>query len=465
MFKYITLSIFCLNVLASCMKSDFLSEKPDQALIVPEKLSDFQALIDNDLILNGRGSGGGVNPAFGEAASDDYYVVDDDWYNTLPEGWKNLYTWKDHIYNENFYEWSYQYRAVLTANTVLDGIDKINISPGETNVYNSIKASALFFRSEMFYQLGEIFGPPFDNETADTDLSIVLRLTSDINESVRRSTVREVYDKVINDLMIAKDLLPEVTAVKTRPSRAAALAMLARVYLSMGNYDSALAYSNASLQISNNLLDYNDYLPVSETDFPFDQYNKEVVFHSCLNTTYNNLFFRGIARIDTNLLATYSPNDLRLQLFYRNELVGKSYKGSYDKSKALWGGIATDELYLIRAECYARKGLTLEAMTDLNNLLRTRWIKIGGMSTYIDQTAADSQDALAKILLERRKELIFRGLRWIDLRRLNKEGANITIKRKVNGQIVSLSPNSLQYTFLIPPDVISANPGMPQNPR
>jgi hypothetical protein len=70
-----------------------------------------------------------------------------------------------------------------------------------------------------------------------------------------------------------------------------------------------------------------------------------------------------------------------------------------------------------------------------------------------------------KILTERRKELIFRGLRWPDLRRLNKDGAGVSVTRKLDGQTYTLTPNSLKYTWLIPQQVIDFNPGMPQNPR
>jgi hypothetical protein len=50
---------------------------------------------------------------------------------------------------------------------------------------------------------------------------------------------------------------------------------------------------------------------------------------------------------------------------------------------------------------------------------------------YIPITAGSSDEASQLILQERRKELLFRGLRWIDIKRLNKEGAGIVLKRKV----------------------------------
>ncbi|WP_186774472.1 RagB/SusD family nutrient uptake outer membrane protein [Chitinophaga pinensis] len=73
-------------------------------------------------------------------------------------------------------------------------------------------------------------------------------------------------------------------------------------------------------------------------------------------------------------------------------------------------------------------------MKDLNTLLRSRWVT----GTYADMTATDGADALLKVLRERRKELIFRGRRWTDLRRLNKDPRFAkTIVRKINGALIN----------------------------
>ncbi|SEM08104.1 hypothetical protein SAMN05216436_101351 [bacterium A37T11] len=56
-----------------------------------------------------------------------------------------------------------------------------------------------------------------------------------------------------------------------------------------------------------------------------------------------------------------------------------------------------------------------------------------------------------------------RGLRWMDIKRLNKEGANITLTRNLNGQIYTLPPNDPRFALPIPEDVIDLS-GMQQNP-
>ena len=135
-------------------------------------------------------------------------------------------------------------------------------------------------------------------------------------------------------------------------------------------------------------------------------------------------------------------------------------KRGYSGTINAYSGLAMDEVYLNRAECLARSGNIVGAMNDLNTVLINRW-KTG---TYTNQTAVSQSDALQKILTERRKELLFRGLRWIDIKRFNKENAGWILTRILNGTTYSLSPNSPLYVLPIPDNEISDS-GITQNPR
>jgi starch-binding outer membrane protein, SusD/RagB family len=99
-------------------------------------------------------------------------------------------------------------------------------------------------------------------------------------------------------------------------------------------------------------------------------------------------------------------------------------------------------------------------MATLNKLLEHRY-KPG---TFHPLRTSSKDSALMLVLQERRKELAFRGLRWTDLRRLNKEHAAQTIRRFVEGVYYVLQPNDLRYTFPYPDDALAGGK-MVQNPR
>jgi hypothetical protein len=167
------------------------------------------------------------------------------------------------------------------------------------------------------------------------------------------------------------------------------------------------------------------------------------------------------AKIDTFLCASYDSTDLRKVAFFRPSAGYSRFKCIYSESTSQYfTGIATDEIYLDRSESAFRTGKISEATSALNTLLSKRY-KSG---TYIPFTDLQGEEGLQTILKERRKELLMRGLRWIDIKRLNKEGANIVLKREIAGQYYSLQPNANYYALPLPADIIKAS-GIEQNER
>jgi hypothetical protein len=226
----------------------------------------------------------------------------------------------------------------------------------------------------------------------------------------------------------------------------------------MRRYDKAAMYADSSLKLYNTLLDFNT-LNGSAT-FPVPVFNPEVIMHSTMHTRYLNLS-NTRARIDSILYTSYAANDLRKTIFFRSYGDGTyAFKGSYNGSINLFTGVATGEVYLMRAECFARSGNVTDALNELNALLRKRW-KTG---TFIPLNAPTPQAALSLVLTERRKELIFRDLRWMDIKRLNREGAGITPTRSINNQVYTLPPNDNRFALPLPNDVVNIS-GMQQNPR
>lgn len=438
-------------LLSGCTEK--LDVRPDESKLVPQSIADFQALLDDPELVNR------CIPSYGEAGADNYYITDMR-YNALPTyGLQEGYIWGNRVFGIGDFtaDWSDSYSRILLSNLILEGVN--GISEGrETAAYKNLSGSALFIRSLAFYSLSGIFCKPYDSTTAAVDMGVPLRTTVDIKMILQRASLQETYDLILHDLKIAVNNLPQIATYKTRPSKVSAYGLLSRIYLNIGDYDNALKYADSVLLVYNDLLDYNTF--DSNMSVPFPAFNKEVLFHA---TIYSNPLIRiNSCMVDTFLLAEYEENDLRRSLFFRAGAGNLTlFKGTYAGVLDQFGGIAVDEIYLNRAECFARKGDVVNAMKDLNALLITRW-KTG---TYTKRSADDVHDALRQVLSERRKELIFRGLRWSDIRRLNKDIQFAkTIVRKINGKTYELPPGDPRYVFPIPDEEIQIS-GIPQNVR
>lgn len=457
--------LFLSTILFIGCKKDWLDAKPDKAVVIPLTIRDYQAMLDN----NSNGPKFNADQSMlGEIGAGDFFETDGV-VNLAPAIERNLYIWKPNIY-ENVTEpssnWHGLYNIIFYTNVILEGIEKIKpTTNAEQLEWNQVKGSASFFRAYQNYVAAQEYCKPYVKNSAHTDLGIPLRLTSDFNIPSTRSTVEATYSQILSDLKVALSILPISTPINTtyqlRPTQVATTAMLARVYLAMGNYDSAYTYADRTLQVYNTLMNFNLSPPLLPSgNFRIPRFNPEVLFH----TACQAFAILGITRMqpDSILVQSYDVNDLRKDRYWL--FSGGTYKftGSYDGGLNLFTGIATDEIYLIRAECFARMGNTNGALNDLNALVSMRW---RNTVTYPTITATDANDALRKVLVERRKELIFRGLRWTDLRRLNQDPQfAVTLTRSYNGATYTLAPNSPLYILPIPTNVIQMT-GMEQNPR
>jgi hypothetical protein len=454
--------ILCLFFLTGCKK--WLDKPQNDTLAVPTTLVDLQALLDDKKNLNEY-----ITPSMLEASSDDYFISQSD-YDFLSSSLNSVapYRWDMAPFN-NENDWKLCYYPVYVANLCLQQIEKIKRTDFNASTWDNIKGSAYFFRAYFFLELVWTYSKAYDQTTSNQDLGIALRLTADLNDISVRSSIEQTYSQIISDAKAAADFLPNRSIHCLRPSKVAAYGLLARVYLSMRDYENAYKYSNLALNIYDKLMNYNSD-PDIIRDFsssipPFNKYNKEIIFYTMMNGIHPT-YLPAYAKIDSMLYKSFDTMDLRKTAFFVLNNNYYTFKGTYIFSQQeQFTGIATDELWLIRAECLARiggadkKGDKEAALFDLNQLLINRY-KIG----FIPVSANNTIDVLNKILIERRKELLMRGLRWVDVKRLNKEGANMTLKRIINGQTVSLPPNDNRYAQPLPNEIILLT-GMPQNPR
>ena len=436
-----------LTLTIGCKKQ--LAEKPASNLQVPVSAADFQATLDYTTVFSVAW------PFAGTAGADDGFVTDATWSSaTLTP--RNAYIWDRNVFNDfTSNDWSYAYTAIFYANVALDGVIKYgNDSPA----WQNIKGQAAFFRGYAYWQLAQEFCKAYDSGSSGTDPGLVLRASADPNIKSVRSTVEQTYRQIISDLTVAVRSLPVSVVTKTRPGKAAAYAALSRTYMSMRQYDRAGLYADSSLQLNAVLMDYNKIAPPG-TGLSFKRFNDEVLLHTITLSTPILIPVKYL--VDTALCASFDQTDLRKSLFFK-AIKGSPYmnfNGSYDGTGNLFNGPATDEMYLVRAEANARAAKLESALADLNTLRKNRYLA----TSYQPLVSTDQAQVQSWVLTERRKELMLRGLRWMDLRRLNKEPAYAkTLVKLINGQRYELPPNDPRYVWPIPQQVI-ADTGIPQN--
>lgn len=446
--------LFLSIVLLTSCKKDWLDLKPDDNQTTPVTLGDLEAMMDNTNVMNV------FYPVRGEIASDGH-LANEDYWSFYSDAERTAYTWTYTGAHRNVRDWNYPYQSIFYCNLVLEGLAKIHPADAVAEQqWNRLKGDALFQRAMLFYQLAQTCALAYDVTTASTDVSIPLRLQSDITLRSGRSTIKETYDRIEQDVLQSIPLLPGTPTYKTRGSKPAAYAFLARFYLCTGDYNKALKYAQWCLQSNDELMNFNQL--DTNADFPMGLFNSEVLFHACL--TYDPMLdASGALMIDTALYNLYDADDLRKKLFFSTGNSGQiTFRGMYSNSNVyLFCGPAVDEVYLIRAECYARIDSIAQAMNDLNTLRQTRW---KNTVSYPALTAVTPTEALSLILLERKKELLLRGLRWTDIRRLSKDPRfAVVVKRTVQGKHYTLLPtNSFRYALPIPDDVLEFT-GMQQN--
>ncbi len=444
LFKY----IIVFSILLIGCTDDFLEVKPDSSLIVPETPQEYQLLMDNNMVMN-------INTMLNFMIGDEYVVLDAQ-YNILPTPIeRNAYIWASDVYEgTNISDWENGYKVVFYANTVIEGVLDEQSRSADPASYNEVLGTAYFFRAHSYFNMIRAFAPAYDPSEGE-QLGIPIRVSSAVDAIYPRATLEENYASIISDLETARALLPVVNQPFTRPSQLTVDFLLARVYLLRGAYEQALEYANRVIAVSPDLIDYNTLNPNAVNTIP--QRNEETIFYAN-NSPYSLI---SLGYVAPSLYSLYETNDLRRALFFRQFGTNIQFRGHYTGNVIHFGGMSINEAYLIAAECEARVGSIDRSMELLNTLLLHRY----ETGTYVPKVANERDEALDLVLLERRKELAFRGLRGDDLKRLNKDPRlAVTLTRTLNGETYTLPPNDPRYVWPLP-DLEVELGGLEQNPR
>lgn len=169
----------------------------------------------------------------------------------------------------------------------------VDMSESDRALVKRIKGELLFMRAFTYWNLARTWAPPYDSNGANgTKHFVVYRdYVNDSNalKNSELSTVKEVYDYIVQDLKDAIAVLPEDYYTgdnnqRMRVNKYAAEALLARVLFYMGNFSGAKTYID-------DVIRQTDLYDLSED--PYQAFNKvspqaagkEVIFEICYSAS------------------------------------------------------------------------------------------------------------------------------------------------------------------------------------
>nr|WP_121271052.1 RagB/SusD family nutrient uptake outer membrane protein [Pedobacter schmidteae] len=431
---------------ASCTK--FLDVKP-KGVIIAENIGDYESLLNSGDIVNPFGSN---NPII--YPTDDLKDITFNLQSqSSPRG--SLYFWMEYINNSSVRPdmWVDLYRQIANLNVITEGV--LSAKDGTEGQRKQLYAEAMVAKAFNYFHLLSVFSPAYGKTTAAADYGVPYVTSTDVSMATPpRPSLEASYQQLISDINAAIPDLPENNINNTRVTKYAAYGMLTRIYMSMADYINAAKYADMVLNSGQaNILNYSAYLGSS---LPQTTSNPEELWVRYSNNTLFNY--------SEDLLSKYELNsDLRIRLLSRVESGVRKFGGSfiYNPNR----GITYAEIYLDKAECLARAGNISDALDIVNNKIRKNRFET---AKYTALSAGNTEAAITAVLAERRRELAFKGLRWIDMKRLDKDGRMEAVKRiAADGTTVlaTLAPGSTAYTFQIPLMVQSFNANMPLNKR
>ncbi len=379
--------------------------------------------------------------------------------------------------------WSAGYTAIATANRVIEGVqaNPTVVSAAKTNQFI---AEAKFGRAIAHFYLVNFFGQPYSTNPNGLGIPIITQAftKNDPAANKPRNTVAEVYTQIIQDLTEALADLPlsygDAYSDKARATKAAAAALLSRVYLYKQDYANVKLYAG---KIING--DYGVYALNASPEQCFGPGNyqtDESIFSIPNSKSPNNenpgINFglnRYIENVSNDLgvsptflnTATnpyFALDDKRRTLLIVNNTksdnAGLKFTGKYsdEDGRADWAPVIRyAEVLLTYAEASAQiSGINVDALAKLN-MVRDR--SRVAATRYTIASFADKTAFINAILGERRIELAFEGHRLWDLRRYGKQVIN---KFEGNGTIPVPTPADTKYVLPIPAQEVQKSGGV-----
>lgn len=386
--------------------------------------------------------------------------------------------------------WSSAYSAILGCNKALTAINEGKFSRDGVSdeQINNIKAENLFLRALAYFDLVRVYAQPYgyikaNGITGVEAMGVPIVLKDDLSARPSRNTVAEVYENlIIPDLVEAERLMSDsyvragvkdVVATVTKP---VIQALMARVYLHHEDWQLAADYATKVIKNGRFRLLSGDRF-VSMWDGSVDvapQSGSEIIFEVYVSQSDGSRSDLGDyltapevaggagygdVRVSNDLIDLYDATDVRLTGLTKTNSKYPGYRWS-TKFPGKNGLLAYNnvpvlrisEMYLIRSEAIYR-GATVSGVTAIDDLNRVATNR--NAEAYATVT-------LDNLFEESRKEFLFEGHIFFDMKRLQK--SLVRTDYDLDPLTKNIDFPSYRWALPIPENDILYNDNMDQNP-
>jgi starch-binding outer membrane protein, SusD/RagB family len=396
------------------------------------------------------------------------------------------------------YFWYVSYKMISATNLVISYYERGEMAD-QSAANLQLVGENYFVRAFAHFSLMNIFARPYTHDPNGP--GIIIRNSDNEPVEKPRSTVSEVYEFILNDLRTAASLMkPNTMRGKGYASVYAAYAMMSRVFLYMEEPDSVIKYSDlvinsGKFSITDDYPNYFRNAPSSDETIWCIIYaiqddlkkfgSVASMYYSDGNSGWGEEYASDLYRA----LVEQNPEDTRNQyvvplLDNNGNVVAKQGTGIriyYVSKFSFQDGSPTlsspvmfriSEMYLNRAEAYARKGDDASAMNDLDQIRLHRGLE----NKLFNGSVPSGKTAFETVLDERRMELAWEGHRTFDVYR-NKQDMNRSywgyhlpglkesdVNYNISAPASFINWNDARIIYYIPENEIRINTACTQNP-
>jgi hypothetical protein len=353
------------------------------------------------------------------------------------------------------------YEVLNAANNIIGAVP--DLPQGSDDRKNTLLGQALAIRALVHFDLLRFYAQPFDFTPDGSHTGIVIRTAADrpVIEEQARSSVSDAYSLIIEDLERAIILLPPYNNPYYIRAEAAK-ALLARVYLYTGDYSRAAA-------LAGEVINSQEVRLATRVEYPGiwndPRAGVEYLFVLDMSAPANDLLAGLIGEgapnpaftASSDLLQLYTAADIRgpggtiIQDENDNYLTAK-YPHATNMASDI-PVIRLSEVYLIRAEAFARLSRPELAQADLDA------IRARAIAGYVPDKP-QGQALIEAIINEKRKELAFEGHYFFTLRRT---GSDVIRSQCPATGLCDLLYPDYRFVLPIPREAIEANRNLTQN--